>query len=317
MSNASLVVAADGGNSKTDLVLATRAGERLACVSGPGTHPQDDGFAATAADLAELTRAALAAAGRPDGTPVAAGAYYLANVDLPEDEEAMRTALAQHALAKRLEVGNDTFAVLEAGSRRGSGIAVVSGAGINAAGQYPDGRRERFLGIGELSGDWGGASSLSVTGIGAAVRAVDGRGPSTALCDAVTAFFGADPESVAVAADRGVITRQQVLDFAPAVLAAATDGDAVAIGIAHRLADEVVSFVQALVHRMDLADSDVEVILGGGVLQARHAVLLDRIARGVHTVAARAQVHVLDVAPVEGALASAVRLAGATGRNRP
>jgi len=83
------------------------------------------------------------------------------------------------------------------------------------------------------------------------------------------------------------------------------------------LADEVVSFVRALVHRMDLADSDVEVVLGGGVLQARHPLVLARIERGVHTVAPRGQVCVLDVPPVDGALAGAVRLAGAAGRDRP
>jgi N-acetylglucosamine kinase-like BadF-type ATPase len=312
VSEPGLVVAADGGNSKTDLVLATLSGERLARVSGPGTRPQDDGFAATAAGLAELTRAALAAAGRPNGTPVAAGAYYLANVDLPEDEDAMRAALAEHALAERLEVANDTFAVLEAGSRRGWGIAVVAGAGINAAGQYPDGRRERFLGIGALSGDWGGAWSVAVAGIGAAVQAGDRRGPNTILREVVTSSFGADAESVAVAADRGTISWHQVLGFAPAVLAAASDGDPVAIGIAHRLADEVMSFIRALVQRMGLTESDVEVVLGGGVLQARHALVLERIESAVRAIAPHAQVVVLDVPPVTGALAGALRLAGAT-----
>lgn len=311
MTDPALVVAADGGNSKTDLVLATVTGDRLACVSGPGTRPQEDGVAATAAGLADLTRAALASAGRSAGTPVAAGAYYLANVDLPEDEEAMGAALAEHRLAERIEVANDTFAVLEAGSRRGWGIAVVSGAGINAAGRHPDGRRERFLGIGALSGDWGGAGSVAIDGIGAAVRAGDGRGPATTLRDAVTATFGEDAESVAVAADRGKISRHQLLGFAPAVLAAAAEGDAVATGIAHRLADEVVSFVQALVRRMDLAESDVEIVLGGGVLQARHPLVLERVADGVRTIAPRGQLRVLDVPPVDGALASAMRLAGA------
>jgi N-acetylglucosamine kinase-like BadF-type ATPase len=311
VSELDLVVAADGGNSKTDLVLATVAGEHLARVSGPGTNPQEDGVATTASELAELTRAALTAAGRPNGTPVAVGAYYLANVDLPEDEQAMHAALAEHELAERLEVANDTFAVLEGGSRRGWGIAVVAGAGINAAGQYPDGRRERFLGIGPLSGDWGGAQAVSVAGIGAAVRAVDRRGPSTALCDAVTAAFGADPESVAIAVDRGTISPHELLGFAPAVLAAATDGDPVATGIANRLADEVMSFVEALVRRMDLAESDVEIVLGGGMLQARHPLVLERIEQAVHTIAPRAQLQVLDVPPVTGALVSALRLAGA------
>lgn len=306
-----VVVAADGGNSKTDLVVATTDGDVLARVSGAGTRPNIHGLPATAAGLAELTRSAIAKAGLPDDTAVAVGSYYLANVDLPEDEQAMRDALNEHGLAERIEVVNDTFAVLQAGSRRGWGIAIVCGAGINAVGLHPDGRPERFLGIGALSGDWGGGWSVAVAGIAAAVRAGDGRGPATALRALVASRFGAEPESVAIAADRGAITRQQLLAFAPDVLRAATDGEPVATEIVHRLADEVVSFARALLSRMNLTGSDCDIVLGGGILQAGHRPVLDRIERHLATIAPDANVRTLDVPPVVGALVSALRLAGA------
>jgi N-acetylglucosamine kinase-like BadF-type ATPase len=306
-----IVVAADGGNSKTDLLLATTAGEVLARVAGAGTTPHVDGVERTASRLAALTRSAVAAAGLPSGTAIEIGSYYLANVDLPEDEEVMRSALTDQRVVDRIEVLNDTFAVLEAGSRRGWGIAVASGAGINAAGLHPDGRRERFLGIGTLSGDWGGGWSVAAAGIAAAVRAGDGRGPATALREAVAATFGADPERVAMAADRGIVTTAQLLAFAPVVMRTAANGDPAATAIAHRLADEVASFAGALLQRMQLTDSDVEIVLGGGMLQAAHHLVLDRIERQVRTLAPRAQLCVLRVPPVSGALASALRLAGA------
>jgi N-acetylglucosamine kinase-like BadF-type ATPase len=306
-----LVVAADGGNSKTDLVLATTDGGVLARVTGVGTRPNIDGLPATAAGLAELTRSAIATAGLPGDTVIAVGSYYLANVDLPEDEHAMRAALVDHGLAARIEVVNDTFAVLQAGSQRGWGIAVVCGAGINAVGLHPDGRQERFLGIGALSGDWGGGWSVAVAGIAAAVRAGDGRGPATALRGLVASRFGAEPESVAMAADRGAITRQQLLAFAPDVLVAARDGEPVATEIVHRLADEVVSFARALLSRMDLTESDCDIVLGGGILQSGHRLVLDRIERHLATIAPDANVCTLDVPPVVGALVSALRLAGA------
>jgi N-acetylglucosamine kinase-like BadF-type ATPase len=162
-----------------------------------------------------------------------------------------------------------------------------------------------------LSGDWGGGWSVAVAGIGAAVRAGDGRGPETALREVVHSAFGADPESVAVAADRGAITHRQVLGFAPAVLQAARDGDPVAVGIAHRLGDEVASFGTALLHRMHLADSDVEIVLGGGILQSGNPVVYDRIEANLRRVAPHVQLCTLAVPPVAGALAGALRLAGA------
>ncbi len=63
------VIAADGGNSKTDLVVATTDGEVLSRVAGRGTRPYIDGLPATAAGLAELARSGLDAAGLRRTTP--------------------------------------------------------------------------------------------------------------------------------------------------------------------------------------------------------------------------------------------------------
>ncbi len=57
------VVAADGGNSKTDVVLATVDGAVLAQVQGRGTRPHMDGMGRTARDLAAMVEAARQQAG--------------------------------------------------------------------------------------------------------------------------------------------------------------------------------------------------------------------------------------------------------------
>jgi N-acetylglucosamine kinase-like BadF-type ATPase len=304
------VIGADGGNSKTDVVVAALDGTVLSRLTGPGTRPYLNGFERTVADLVELTRTAVAQAGCSG--PARVGSYYLANVDFPDEEAAMLAALDAAQVAERLDVRNDTIAVLRAASPHGWGIAVVGGAGINAAGVYPDGREERFLGIGSYSGDWGGGMSIAVAGIGAAVRAGDGRGPATALVDAVRAVFGTDPDSAAIAAQRGDFPLEQVLGFVPTVFEVAGRHDAVAVDIVRRFADEVLDFIRALVARMDLAGSDFDVVLGGGTLQSRFPVLLDRIAAGLHAIAPRANLAVLDVPPVTGAAAGALALAGST-----
>jgi N-acetylglucosamine kinase-like BadF-type ATPase len=95
------------------------------------------------------------------------------------------------------------------------------------------------------------------------------------------------------------------------VLAAAAAGDLVAANLVAEFGDEVVVMVTALIRRLDLAGTDVEVVLGGGVLQSAHALLQDRILAGIAAVEPAAQVHTLDVAPVYGAVATALRTAGA------
>jgi N-acetylglucosamine kinase-like BadF-type ATPase len=305
------VIAADGGNSKTDLVVATTDGAVLSRVSGTGTRPHRNGLPATVAGLAELSRNGRLAAGLRADDRVAVASFYLANVDFDDEEAAMFAELTALEIADRLEIRNDTMAVLKAGCPRGWGIAAVGGAGINAVGMHPDGRQERFLGIGAISGDWGGGWSVAEAAFGAAVRAGDARGPDTALRSLIASTFGLDPDAAAIAANRGEITEAEMFAFAPAVFRVAADGDPVAVAIVERFADEVLDFIAALIRRMALADSDVDVVLGGGTLQSRQPQLLARIAAGLTALAPKARLHVLDVAPVAGPLVSALALAGA------
>ncbi|HJQ00376.1 MAG TPA: BadF/BadG/BcrA/BcrD ATPase family protein [Jatrophihabitans sp.] len=313
------VVAADGGNSKTDLVLATDRGDLLARVQGGGTRPHIEGMPATIEALAELTRRAVAEAGLPTGTRIAVGSFYLANVDLPDEEAVVLAGLRRLAVAEQLEVRNDVFAVLRAGSSRDWGVAVVAGAGINAVGVHPNGREERFLALGDVSGDWGGGYSVGLAGLGAAVRAGDGRGPATVLRELLPRRFGdPDPETMAIRLHREPDAERSLLALAPVVFSAASAGDPVACRIVERLADEVSNLATALLRRLALLGSDADVVLGGGTLQSGNGPLLDRIRSQLAVVAPNVVVRVLDTAPVTGAVARALDLAGApaTARER-
>src|SRR6476619_3913157 len=102
----------------------------------------------------------------------------------------MRAATGSRGLARRISVGNDTFAVLRAGTERGWGVAVVCGAGINCVGVAPDGRQARFPALGSITGDWGGGYDVGLAAVSAAARSEDGRGARTTLEQAVPAYVG-------------------------------------------------------------------------------------------------------------------------------
>ena len=80
-----LVVAIDGGNSKTDVLLVDAAGTVLGSSHGPGVSPQNVGVAPCVEALDGLVLQALEAAGRPASRPFAVHtAAYLANTsDMP------------------------------------------------------------------------------------------------------------------------------------------------------------------------------------------------------------------------------------------
>jgi N-acetylglucosamine kinase-like BadF-type ATPase len=239
------VVAADGGNSKTDVVLSTVDGEVLAQVQGGGTRPHVTGMDRTAQDLAAMVRDPTERAGFDPGQPIVAGAFYLANVDIPAEEEAARSALGRLGVVQELKVYNDVFAVLRAGSVRGWGVAVTAGAGVNAVGVHPNGDVARFLSLGDITGDWGGGHAVGVAGLGAAVRAEDGCGPDTKLTVRVAEHFSPESaEAVALAIHHHEIPYAAVHTLAPMVFRTASEGDPVAREIVVRLGDEVATMAR-------------------------------------------------------------------------
>ena len=207
----------------------------------------------------------------------------------------------ERRFATRLSVGNDTFAVLRAGTERGWGVGVVCGAGINCVGVAPDGRQARFPSLGWITGDWGGGYDVGVAAVFAAARSEDGRGEKTSLEQAVPAHFGVEsPFALAEEVHAGRLRERRVVELAPVVFAEA-ESDAVAAEIVERLAQEVVTMVRVTLERLDLAGATVEVVLGGGLLQSGFGRLIDAIEAGVRRIAPAATVGVTSSPPIVGA----------------
>ena len=193
--------------------------------------------------LEGLAARARGDAGLPAGALPEVAVFMLAGVDLAGEEEDIRAALEARHLAARVVVGNDTFAVLRAGTTSGWGIAITCGAGINCVGLGPSGASVRYPALGALTGDWGGGYDLGEAALGAAARSADGRGPRTVLERVVPAAFGlADPLALATEMHQGRLSEQRLVELAPVVVEAAAD-DAVAAALVDRLADEIVAFV--------------------------------------------------------------------------
>ncbi len=277
-----LVLAVDGGNSKTDLALLREDGAVLALVRGGNSSPHHLGLDGCVALLGELYGDALAQAGIADGHgPVAAvGHLLLAGLDLPVEEERLHAAV-DGRWAQQLSVGNDTFAVLRAGTERGWGVAVVCGAGINCVGVGPDGRHVRFPALGAISGDWGGGYDVGLAALSAAVRSEDGRGPRTTLERSVPGHFGlGTPAELVEAIHLGRIPNRRIVELPPVVFEAAPT-DTAATAIVDRLADEVLALVHAAIHRLELDGAPGAVLLGGGLFRAADARLLGAIDDGL------------------------------------
>ena len=297
------ILAVDGGNSKTDVALVAADGRLLAALRGPTTSHQQVGLETGADRLASLVGEARARAGLGASDPPAeVGVYALAGADTPADTRRLTAALARRGLAGRGLVMNDAFAPIRAGSSRGWGIALICGSGMNAAGIAPDGRTARLAALGGISGDWGGGGDVGLAALGAAVRARDGRGPRTELEGLVPRQFGyRRPIDLTRAIELGAIPEARLGELSPLVFGVAASGDPVARSIVDRLADELVAMAGAMIRRLNLTRRDPDVVMAGGVFDARDARFEARIADGVHDIAPGATLRRTEAPPVLGA----------------
>ncbi|GAA1337909.1 N-acetylglucosamine kinase [Catellatospora bangladeshensis] len=296
------VLAIDGGNSKTAVALVDVAGRVLAQVRGPGASPQNVGLARSLEVFEGLVRAAARQAGLPDDERVAAHtAAYLAGADLPKEERDLRAAIERRGWSGSTVVGNDTFALLRAGTSDGIGVAVVCGAGINCVAVARDGRTHRFPALGRISGDWGGGGHIGGEALWLAVRAEDGRGEPTALLPALIDHYGT--RTMAEAVERLHFEQVEFDPHAlcPLLFRVAAAGDPVARAVVERLVEEVALLASVSLRRLALLDEQVDVVLGGGVLTGARDAVVGAVRDRLRDAAPLARVRVVDVPPVVGA----------------
>jgi N-acetylglucosamine kinase-like BadF-type ATPase len=311
-----LYLAVDGGNSKTDVVLGTTDGEVLGFVRGPTSSPHVIGLAGTVQVLDGLIRQACAAAGVGAGIDVLS--VCLAGADLPIEINRLQEAVNARAWATRSIVDNDCFAMLRSGTSSPDAIVVVCGAGNNCVGRAADGRTARFPALGPISGDWGGGHDLAEHTLRLAARGEDGRGERTALSLAVARHFGRPTvESVSIALHLGDLPSESIRELCPLLFTVAEAGDRVARTLVRRQAHEIVTQHRVTADRLGLRDAPHALVLGGGVLRARHPLLHEQVVAGVRATSSYAAISVLAQAPVAGAALMALDALGTSATAEP
>jgi len=297
------VLAIDAGNSKTDVALVALDGTVLGTARGGGFQPQAVGAEQAVATLAPLVEAAAAEAGyRLDTVLTSHVSACLANADLPVEEQELQAAIAAHGWGPTTAVANDTFGLLRAGTDGPRGVAVVCGAGINCVGLLPDGRTARWPALGALTGDWGGGGGLASEAMWHATRAEDGRGGPTLLSPMIGAHFGLPGAlAVAEAMHLGHLDRHRLHEVARVLFAAGEAGDATALQLIDRQADEITRLAVVALTRLDLLGEPTPVVLGGGVLAARQPLLIDNLTARLAAAAPLAEPRIVVAPPVLGA----------------
>jgi N-acetylglucosamine kinase-like BadF-type ATPase len=119
-------------------------------------------------------------------------------------------------------------------------------------------------------------------------------------------------EEVSAGLHLGELDRERIHDPSPVLFEVAAAGDAVARRVVARQAREVVAMATVAARRLGLLDREHAVVLGGGVLAARHRLLHDAVLEGILAAAPRAAIGIVADPPVIGAALLALDALGAT-----
>jgi N-acetylglucosamine kinase-like BadF-type ATPase len=97
------------------------------------------------------------------------------------------------------------------------------------------------------------------------------------------------------------VSPAECMRMTPLLFQVADAGDAVAVDIVHHQAREIVALAVTAMRRLEVLREPIDVVLGGGVLTAGHAILMDTISDLLTAEAPLAVIRVVTTPPVVGA----------------
>ncbi len=264
-----LVVGVDGGGTKTEAWLGRMAGGREPAVIGRGlagsSNPRAVGMETALANLAEAVAAARADAGLGQAA-VRLAVLAMSGAGHAAVREQIGAWAVQRGMAEEIRFEHDAEPVLAEGTPAGQGIALIVGTGSAAIGADAAGTKQIVGGWGYHYGDEGSAYWIGREGLVAVARSADGRSGPTALVAALTAQLGvADGRAILGALEQSGNVRGAIARLAVEVERAACAGDATALAIVRRGADELATMTATLAARLQLGSS-FPLALAGGVI---------------------------------------------------
>ncbi len=263
-----VILAIDGGGSRTRCLAINRRGQIVGqSVAGPSNHLLVNKDTVVCS-LAEATDAAMAQAGlnRADVRCVSAG---LAGVDYdgrgaPEMDEIFRELGFSHLLI------NGDMVIAHAGALHGRpGVVALAGTGSAILGIDENKKRVKVGGWGPIYGDEGSAYRIGQNSLFAAARAYDGRGPATALTEAILGELKL--KNFRESLERIYVENMAVRNIAALSRIAyevAEAGDDVARSIFLRAGEELAESVEAAIRQIKLEGSAMLVSYQGAVLSS-------------------------------------------------
>jgi glucosamine kinase len=305
-----LFLGIDGGGTSTRALLCDERGRVLGTGSGGVANHLHAGWDGATESLRTAVAAAFADAGIASApcSTVFLGMAATASDETRNHWREIALQLRLSATPATIGVDHDIRIALAGGLAGRPGIALIAGTGSSCYGRTASGATWQAGGWGSILDDGGGGYWLGLRAVGAAIRAQDGRGPTTALHERVLARLQvSNLREIVTRLHNGSLTRHEMARLAEDVIACAAAGDTAAQELLSRGAGELAAMVRAVAQKL-FAAAAPEVVLAGSTATA--AAFAPLICAAIVREVPDARVVPAELPPVAGAALLALKLGG-------
>ena len=262
MSASHNVIGADGGGTKTLVVLADEGGRELARCTVGASNPNVVGIDTAGERLIEAVRECCGQAGR-DIPSVRSAVFGLAGAGNIDNRKGILARLhAAFGFGFQAEIVTDARIALEGAHAGRPGIVVIAGTGSVVCAKTPEGETVTVGGWGRSLGDDGSGFFLGMEAAKAVTRALDGVQVAGRMVEALKERYSwASREQLIQSVYRD---RLELSTLAPFVLDAARGGDTASLEILRRGAAALAE--QVLVAARSITTPSIPLATIGGLI---------------------------------------------------
>lgn len=300
------VLGIDQGGTKTAAVIIDKIGNILGVGKSRGAYHISDGIDYAMDAISDASNSALKESG-VSWDEIDAISAGMTGMDWPEDYKLLKSSLIKTLGIENVQVCNDSIVAMYSGTVKKYGAVLCAGTGLNVAVKSPD-SDEFVLGFYIDDKDQGG----SALGRRAIRKVFDAEIKLCAPTKLSELFLhNANVKTVDDLLHRYVTDEQfeaEAKDMVPQIIDIANNGDLVAIELVKEFAQDLSRYIYAGLHKYDMLDMNMDVVLSGSVLKGNDNLLTQEIVRELKKFAPNSNVINSRFEPVVGAGLSALMM---------
>lgn len=264
-----IILAVDGGATKTALTLRKRDGTILLDKLGESSNYQTSGADQVLAVLVHLLTEVKSAF---PSVQVDIAVFALAGIDSERDRTVVQSIVEEACLVAGLQVAkliveNDAQAAMLGATGCQPGVLLISGTGSIAFAHDGKGDINRSGGWGHRAGDEGSGYWIGREALRAIFRMEDGRGAVTSLYRSVLEELSIETsEELADWLYGSAYSVDRVARLSIVVDRCAQQGDRVSIRILEQASEELALLVASVIRKSNLEETECVVYLNGGAV---------------------------------------------------